>query len=141
MNHDTTTEQDWSERRANTPEEATAKMRWWVTTHGLRAAIINVTTRERALVPAAERRAINATAATNHDEVHLTVFPVHVLDTWCDLNSYQIISTRQLAEAVNCSQATARRFIKNNPHRFKRLNQYTYEVRDWQSDRKHAKSI
>ena len=135
------TELDWSDRRADTPAEATAKMRWWAMNYGLKQAVCNVTIRERAMIPIPDKRQIYADAANIDKPVPTANDKNSAMRTWCDQNPYIIVTTRSLSEAGNCTPAMARRFITDNPHYFKRIDQYKYEIRNYAEERNFEKAM
>ena len=132
---------DWSDRRADTPAEATAKMRWWAMNYGLKQAVCNVTIRERAMIPIPDKRQIYADAANIDKPVPTANDKNSAMRTWCDQNPYIIVTTRSLSEAGNCTPAMARRFITDNPHYFKRIDQYKYEIRNYAEERNFEKAM
>jgi len=126
---------DWLIQPAFTEDDATAKFKWWCVNHGVLRAYANVSIRERQLIPLAVRTAIseqfktvNAPTPTANDITHQAV-------TWLDANAYREVTTRSLGDALGVSQAVARRLIRDLPHYFKRLNQYTHEVRNYRAER------
>jgi hypothetical protein len=126
---------DWLTEPAHTQEDATAKFKWWATNHGVIRAYANVSIRERKLIPQATRVAIIqqcklvAPEPQRADDLRTQVIK------WAERNVFAEITTRKLAEEMQCTQHVARRLIKELPNYFKQLNQYTYEVRDYNMDR------
>lgn len=126
----------------NTSDEATAIMRDMLDTHGLPNALAYVPIRVRDLIPApvlrvmmAEtRQRVVALPPVDDDARRLTMLE------WCDENAYAVVTTRKLAEIGNCSQAMARHLIADNPHYFRRLDQYTHEVRNYKEERAREKA-
>ena len=135
------TELDWSDRRADTQAEATAKMRWWATNYGLKQAVCNVTIRERALIDKIDMRQIYADAANIEKPAPTANDKNSAMRTWCDQNPYAIVTTRSLSEVGNCTPAMARRFITDSPHYFKRIDQYKYEIRNYADERNFEKAM
>ncbi len=126
---------DWITKAAFTESDATAKFKWWCVNHGSRRAYANVSIREQALIPTKVRVAliteyqhVNAPTPTSDDVTGKAI-------AWLDQNAYQEITTRSLGDALEVSQATARRIIRDLPHYFKRINQYKHEVRNYREER------
>ena len=128
---------DWITEPAYSPEDATAKFRWWCANHGVTKAYANVSIRERELIPANVRVDI----ATFFANVNAAPVKAEDLVTrvikWCEQNVFAEVTTRKLAEEMGCSQHVARRIISDLPNYFRRLNQYKYEVRDYNIDKAH----
>jgi hypothetical protein len=128
-------------RDITTPEQATATMRAALDQHGMPLALCHVPIRVRNLVPNLTLRLLldsyrnqQPTVVTG-DEVNST------LTAWCDAHPYHTVTTRELSEVGGCTQHRARKFIADNPHYFKRLNQYKHEVRNYREDRAHDKAL
>lgn len=128
-------------RNITTPDDAARAMREALDTHGMPLALCHVPIRVRNLVPPAALRSMldhyrnqQPVAPANPDQAR------DQMTKWCDQHPYHIITTRELAEAVGCSQHTVRKFIADQPHYFKRINQYKYEVRNFRDDRAHDKA-
>ena len=123
-----------------TPDQATRAMREALNEHGMPLALCHVPIRVRNLIPTATLREMLDVARS------ATAAPVKVVDIktpmadWCDANPYVIVTTRELAEIAGCSQNVARKFIADNPNRFKRVDQYKHEVRNYREERARDKA-
>lgn len=131
---------DWITKPAFTEDDATAKFKWWCVNHGARRAYANVSIREQALIPTKVRVAlieqfqhVGAPAPTTDDITGQAI-------AWLDANAYREVTTRSLGDALGVSQSVARRLIRDLPHYFKRLNQYTHEVRNYRAEREMDKA-
>lgn len=117
---------------AMTETEATTLLRTLLQQHGLPRALSRLSIRERDLVPLAVRSALYATASrTEQIDAQTdttTTNPQDAIGIWCDHNPYAVVNTRQIATACNVSPHSVRKYIQNNPWRFKQINHYTYEV-------------
>jgi hypothetical protein len=128
-------------RNITTPAEATATMRTALDQHGMPLALCHVPIRVRNLVPTDVLRSLLDTYRNQRPSSNDIDDTPNKLIAWCDANPYQIVTTRELSEVGGCSQHTARKFIADNPHYFKRLNQYKHEVRNYREDRAHDKAL
>jgi hypothetical protein len=123
-----------------TPDQATCAMREALEQHGMPLALCHVPIRVRNLVPAATLHDMLA-AARNAIPALVKVDDIkQPLADWCDSNPYVVITTRQLSEIAGCSQNVARKFVADNPHRFKRIDQYKHEVRNYVEERARDKA-
>ena len=126
-----------------TPDQATRAMRDALSEHGMPLALCHVPIRVRNLVPAAILREMLdvARSATPLQQIIKVDDIKKPLAEWCDANPYVIVTTRELADLAGCSQNVARKFIADNPNRFKRINQYKHEVRNFKEERARDKAI
>lgn len=131
---------DWITQPAFTEDDATAKFKWWCVNHGVLRAYANVSIRERKLIPLAVRVAISEQFKTVNAPTPTADDITAKATEWLDANAYREITTRDLGDALGVSQAVARRLIRDLPHYFKRLNQYTHEVRNYRAERELDKT-
>lgn len=123
-----------------TPDQATRTMREALEQHGMPLALCHVPIRVRNLVPATTLRELLA-AARNATPTAIKVDDIkQPLADWCNSNPYVVVTTRQLSEIAGCSQNVARKFVADNPHRFKRIDQYKHEVRNYVEERARDKA-
>lgn len=115
-----------------TETEATELLSTLLQQHGLPRALSRLSIRERDLVPLAVRSALYATAPRTEQidaqTSAVTTNPQDAIGTWCDRNPYAVVNTRHIATTCNVSPHSVRKYIQNNPWRFKQINHYTYEV-------------
>jgi hypothetical protein len=121
--------------KTETAEQATLDMQIALEQHGMPLALCHIPIRVRNLIPAAtlrkmldESRQLAATPPT-------MAAIKQPLNVWCDADPYVVVTTRFLAEVAECSQNVARKYIADNPHRFKRIDQYKHEVRNYVEER------
>jgi hypothetical protein len=55
---------------------------------------------------------------------------------WLEEHTYEHITTTQLAEQMDVSDATARKFVENNPFFFRTVKRGVWEIRNPKEDRR-----
>ena len=130
------------DNKTETAEQATLDMQVALEQHGMPTALCYVPIRVRNLIPAATlRRILDESRQIAAMATPTTVQTIkQPLSDWCDANPYVVVTTRQLSEIAGCSQNVARKFVADNPHRFKRIDQYKHEVRNYVEERARDKA-
>jgi hypothetical protein len=62
------------------------------------------------------------------------------LDRYAKRNLYELVTVAHLADISGLSDSTVRKYIKENPGTFRKMNHTQYELRDAQADRQHERS-
>tara|TARA_R110002126_G_scaffold46465_1_gene130832 strand:- start:146 stop:541 length:396 start_codon:yes stop_codon:yes gene_type:complete len=128
------------DNKTETAEQAILDMQVALEQHGMPTALCHVPIRVRNLIPAETLREMLATARTAVQPAVKIDDIKQPLNVWCDANPYVVVTTRQLSEIAGCSQNVARKFVADNPHRFKRIDQYKHEVRNYVEERARDKA-
>lgn len=110
-----------SDEPINDPVEAERVLQASFDIHG-RSGISILSSRERSLI-SSERLAemINAARPSDTD-------PNAVAKHWCNANTYTIMTIKQMAEAAGVTYGQMKKFVDDNPWRFKAHEKRTYEV-------------
>jgi hypothetical protein len=108
----------------DTQREATERLAELLDAHGLPKAVSMMSSRERRLVPLAERSAMYATARRT-----VAATPTETIAGWCASNIYAVMTVAEIAAATKTTGAQVRAFIADQPSRFMRREGRTWEVR------------